>query len=374
MPHATTAYAVVGDDAVLALTQVQLRDLQPEDAELQVICCGVCHSDVHQVKSEWKSIKKNRPLVPGHEIVARVVRAGPKSVVKPGQRVGVGTLVGCCLQCQACKQGEESYCTKAVDTYNGVHAATGMRCHGGFAERMVVDSRFCFPIPDALPSETAAPMLCAGITVYSPLRRWCTPQSAVAIVGIGGLGHLALQFARALDINVVCAVTTSKDKDAAARSFGATDVLVSSSKEEMNKHAFMYDFVLVTVSSDLPWASYLRLLKTGGRLCLVGLPPSGEMKLNPFALTGRRLSVCGSNTGGLQETKDMLELAAKKRVRTATERLPLYACLPSNHNPLTHSPAICRSAEGANEAVRRVDKNLPRFRCVMVASGEAAQL
>jgi D-arabinose 1-dehydrogenase-like Zn-dependent alcohol dehydrogenase len=220
---------------------------------------------------------------------------------------------------------------------------------------MVVDSRFVFVIPDALPSATAAPMLCAGITVYSPLRRWCTPSSQVAVVGIGGLGHLALQFARALDIITIAAVTTSADKAAAARSFGATEVIVSSSKEDMNKGAFKYDFCLVTVSADLPWAAYLRLLKTGGRLCLVGLPPSGEMKLNPFALTGRRLSVCGSNTGGLKETQDMLELAAARGVRTATELLPL-------------------SAEGANEAVRRVEQNLPRFRCVMVAPSGGPQL
>jgi len=178
----TRAFAVVDDRPVLSETTVTLRPLQAADVELKVLCCGVCHSDIHQIKSEWKGIKKNRPLVPGHEIVGRVVRAGPKAVnVKPGMRVGVGTLVGCCFECEACNSGAESYCPKAVDTYNGTHVGTGMRCHGGFSETMIVDSRFCFPIPDSLPSETAAPMLCAGITVYSPLKRWCTPSSAVAI-------------------------------------------------------------------------------------------------------------------------------------------------------------------------------------------------
>jgi len=326
--------------------------LQPDDVVLRVVASGVCHSDVHQIKSEWKGVGKARPLVPGHEIIGVVTRAGERSVVKPGMRVGVGTLVGCCFTCESCKAGEESYCPKGVDTYTGVHAATGIRTHGGFAEQVVVDSRFCFAIPDSLPSETAAPMLCAGITVYSPLRRWCTPQSAVAIVGIGGLGHLALQFARALGMSKVAAITTSKDKADAAMKFGATDVIVSSSKADMKRFYRAFDFLLVTVSSDLPWSDYLRLLRTGGRLCLVGLPPSGKLTLVPFEIVGRRLSVCGSNTGGLREISEMLDLAARASVRTQVELLPL-------------------SAEGANEAVHRVEANTPRFRCVMVPKANA---
>jgi D-arabinose 1-dehydrogenase-like Zn-dependent alcohol dehydrogenase len=279
--------------------------------------------------------------------VGIVVRKGEKARHELGQRVAVGTLVGCCFECESCKLGEENYCRGAVDTYTGTHKATNMRTHGGFAEGMVVDSRFAFAIPESLPTTTAAPLMCAGATVFSPLKRCCKPSDSIAIVGIGGLGHFALQFARAMNIKNICAVTTSADKAATAKSFGATDILVSTDKADMKRKAGAFNFMLVTVSADLPWQDYLRLLKVGGHLCLVGLPSSGEIKLNTFQVVGKRLMVSGSNTATLSEIQEMLDLAGEAKIRAAVELLPL-------------------SADGANEAVRRVMKNTPRYRCVLV--------
>jgi D-arabinose 1-dehydrogenase-like Zn-dependent alcohol dehydrogenase len=303
-----------------------------------------CHSDCHRLYNEWSNTP--RPLVPGHEIVGIVVRRGDKARYNVGERVSVGTIVGCCFQCEACKNGEESYCRYAIDTYVGTHVATKTRCHGGFAEGMVVDSRFAFKVPESLPSSTCAPLMCAGATVFSPLKRYCKPTHSIGVVGIGGLGHFALQFARALQIKEIVALTGSADKGPAARSFGATDVLVTSDKAAMKKRAGTLDFMLVTVSADLNWLDYNRLLKVGGHMCLVGLPPN-DIKLNPFQLTSKRLSFSGSNTASIAETKEMLELAAEYKIRAAVELLPL-------------------SADGCNEAVRRIMKNTPRYRCVMV--------
>jgi D-arabinose 1-dehydrogenase-like Zn-dependent alcohol dehydrogenase len=294
--------------------------------------------------NEWKD--SPRPIVPGHEIVGVVIKRGDEAIHQLGDRVAVGTLVGCCMKCDSCILGEENYCRQAVDTYTGTHVATKSRTHGGFAEGMVVDSRFAFKVPDSLPSTTCAPLMCAGATTFSPLHRYCKPTDTVGIVGIGGLGHFALQFARALKIKEIVAVTTTADKAPAAMKFGATHVLVSSDKEQMKKRAGSLDFLLVTVSADLPWQDYIRLLKVGGHLCLVGLPPA-ELKLNPFQLTAKRISVSGSNTASLGEIREMLALAAESGVRAAVELLPL-------------------TSDGANEGVRRVMKNTPRYRCVMV--------
>lgn len=274
------------------------------------------------------------------------MRKGDKAVHELGDRVAVGTLVGCCMECVSCKQGEENYCRHAVDTYTGVHVKTKTRTHGGFAEGMVVDSRFAFKVPDALPSTTCAPLMCAGATVFSPINRYCKSTDAVGVVGIGGLGHFALQFAKAFGISEIVALTTSSDKAAAAKSFGATEVLVTTDKSAMKKRAGSLDFLLVTVSADLPWQEYVRLLKVGGRLCLVGLPPT-DMKLNPFQLTAKRISVSGSNTASPKEIQQMLQVAAASNIKAAVELLPL-------------------SADGANEAVKRVMKNTPRYRCVLV--------
>jgi uncharacterized zinc-type alcohol dehydrogenase-like protein len=347
-PDSIRAIAAVGEqDSTVKSWKYTPRPLQPEDIDIRIVACGVCHSDLHQVKKEWKQVKQQRPLVPGHEIVGIVIRAGPKSIHKIGTRVAVGTCVGSCSTCELCKRGEENYCAKAVETYNGIHPATKTVTRGGFAERMIVDSRFAFQVPDSLPTTTAAPLMCAGATVYSPLKKYTNKESRVGIVGIGGLGHLGLQFARALGVKLVVAITTSSDKEKAAKSFGAHSVLVSTNVEQMKQANGSFDFLLVTVSADLKWADYLRLLTVDGRLCLVGLPPSGEMKLNPFALTGKRISVSGSNTAGMKDTREMLDLAAKAKIRVAVELLPL-------------------NEQGANEALRRVDQNLPRYRCVLV--------
>ena len=353
MADSIRAFAAVGatDDFCTAWAY-EPRALQPEDVDIRVVACGVCHSDVHQCKREWKGAKQQRPLVPGHEIVGVVVRAGAKARHSVGDRVAVGTCVGSCGACEQCLSGEENYCRDAVDTYTGTHVATKSRTHGGFAERVVVDSRFAFAVPPQIPSTTAAPLMCAGVTVFAPLHRLITPGlTTVGIVGIGGLGHLGLQFARALGAKRVTAITSTANKNDAAKAFGAHDVLVSSDRDAMGKAGNSFDVLLVTVSGDLSWGSYLRLLRVGGTLCLVGLSPSGEMKINPFAITGKRLRVEGSNTGGSKDVHAMFAVAAQHNVRVAVELLPL-------------------SVDGANEALARVAKSTPRFRCVMVPGGK----
>ena len=347
MADTIKALAAVGEkDEFVSNWEYEPRPLQPDDVDVRITAAGVCHSDLHQVKKEWKGVKQTRPMVPGHEIVGVVIRAGPNARHKVGTRVAVGTIVGSCGKCDMCNQQDEVYCTKVVDTYQGTHAATKTRCHGGFAERVIVDSKFAYQVPADLPSTTAAPLMCAGVTVYAPLKRHFTPGATVGVVGIGGLGHFALQFARALGYARVVALSTSADKAAAAKSFGAHDVLVTTDRAQMGPAGNSFDLLLVTVSADLSWGAYLRLLKVGGTLCLVGLPPS-DMKINPFALLGRRVNLTGSSTGGTKITAEMLQVAAQHKVRAAVELLPL-------------------DAKGANEAFDRISKNLPRYRCVLI--------
>ena len=327
------------------------RALQPNDVEIRITASGVCHSDLHQILQEWGPNEAKRPIVPGHEIVGYVVRAGPQATHKVGDRVAVGTGVGSCGQCEECSKGDESYCPEWVDTYMGVHKATGTRTHGGYADRVVVDSKFVFAVPPALPSTTAAPLMCAGITVYQPLKRHFKENAAVGVVGIGGLGHLALQFARALGYKRIVALTTSKDKGEASKKFGAQEYIVLSAEDDIKKHARSLDVMLVTASGDLNWKDLASLMKVAGMMCMVGLPASREVRLPISSYIMKRLEFSGSLTGGTAMTPEMLQVAALHKVRVAVELYPLEAA-------------------GANAALDRVAANLARFRCVLVPSSE----
>jgi len=316
------------------------------------------HSDLHQILQEWGNNEAKRPFVPGHEIVGLVVRVGNVAAnsFRVNERVAVGTIVGSCGTCEQCSHGEESYCCELVDTYMGTHKATGERTYGGFAERIVVDYRFVYRLPESLPSTTAAPLMCAGITVYQPLVRHFRKGASIGVVGIGGLGHLALQFARALGYGRVVAITTTKSKGESAHEFGAQDVIVSSDPSAFKAAAQTLDVLLVTASADLPWEDYARLLKVGGELCLVGVPPSGKVTLPTSRFLHCRLSFSGSLAGGTKLTRAMLETATKHRVRVAVELYPL-------------------DAKGANEALERLHSNNARFRCVLMPESmlDAAQ-
>jgi len=276
------------------------------------------------------------------------MRVGDRAAAKfrVNERVAVGTIVGSCGACDQCAVGEEIYCADWVDTYMGTHK-TGARTYGGYAERVVVDAKFVFKVPESLPSSTVAPLMCAGITVYQPLIRHFRPGASVGVVGIGGLGHLALQFARAIGYQRVVAITSTAQKGEAARQFGAQDVIVNLDTNALQAATRSLDLVLITATADLPWAEYVGMLKVAGVLCLVGAPPSGKVTLPSTPFLFGRLVFAGSLTGGTKMTVDMLEVAAKHNVRVAVELLPL-------------------DAKGANEALDRVSRGVARFRCVLV--------
>jgi len=286
--------------------------LGPHDIEIRISHCGICHSDVHLVDDDWGMSRF--PLVPGHEIVGTVEALGGEvRHLKAGERVGVGWQRGACLACEACGNGDEHLCPQ--------NQATCVGHHGGFADRIRVDGRFAFPVPAALSSESAAPLLCGGITVYSPLRRLATPSMRVGIVGIGGLGHLALQFARAMGCEVT-AISTSPDKEKEARGFGAHRFLATREPKALASAAGSLDFVLSTVFVAQDWTALLHTLRPNGTLCLVGLP--GEPLAVPamvLALAQRRLT--GSIIGGRPAIREMLEFAARHGVAAKTQLRPL---------------------------------------------------
>jgi len=291
--------------------------LGPNDVEIRISHCGICHTDVHLVDGDWGI--GSYPMVPGHEIVGTVAALGAQARhLTAGQRVGVGWQRGACLECDACASGEENLCANEV--------ATCVDHHGGFAERIRVDGRFAFPIQEALASEQAAPMLCGGITVYAPLRRYARPAARVGVVGIGGLGHLALQFARAMGSEVT-AFSASPDKEAEAHAFGAHRFVLTREAKSWRSAAGSLDFVLSTVFLPLDAEVLLRTLRPNGVLCFVGVPDQ-PLRLDVGSMLGRQLSVTTSAIGGRAAIREMLEFAArhgvapKVQVRRSPRRTP----------------------------------------------------
>jgi uncharacterized zinc-type alcohol dehydrogenase-like protein len=312
----------------------QPRPLGPGDVEISISHCGVCHSDLHLVNDDWRM--SQYPLVPGHEIVGTVAQVG--SAVRglaPGQRVGVGWQSGSCGTCEWCERGEENLCAAAQ--------ATCLPGPGGFADRIRVSARFALPIPEALPSRDAAPLLCGGVTVYTPLREHgIGAHSRVGIIGVGGLGHLALQFARALGAEVT-AFSTSPDKEAEARAMGAHRFVTTREASALNAVRGSFDFILSTVTADLPWLDYMRALRPRGTLCFVGAPPSA-ISLPAFSLIGGNKKVSGSTIGSPSLIREMLVVAARNTVRARTEAFPL---------------------QDVNTAIGRVARNEVRYRAVL---------
>lgn len=331
---AIRAYAAMKAGGNLGEFSYEPKELGPFDIEISINHCGVCHSDVHLVQNDWQM--SEYPLVPGHEIIGTISAKGDLvQELDTGQRVGIGWQRGACLQCRWCLSGQENLCPH--------QQATCVGNHGGFAEAIRIDSRFVYPIPDRLPSESTGPLLCAGITVFSPMRHYrIEPPMKVGVIGIGGLGHLAVQYARAFGCEVT-AFTSSPEKEREIMEFGAGRVVDSTDTGELEKMADTQDFILSTVYVNLDWSAYLNVLSPNGTLCIVGAPDK-PVSLPAFPLVIGQKRVGGSVIGGRHMMREMLEFSARHSILPKIERLPM---------------------DRVNDALARVEKGEARYRIVL---------
>jgi uncharacterized zinc-type alcohol dehydrogenase-like protein len=316
------AYAAHNATTPLAPFTIARRAPGPHDVQIQILFCGVCHSDLHAVRNEWESdMPTIYPIVPGHEIVGRVTKAGHAvTKFKEGDLAAVGCMVDSCRTCDACRAGLEIYCEKGevVLTYNGPDKHLGGVTYGGYSESIVVDEHFVLRVPKNLDLAGTAPLLCAGITTYSPLRHWNVSKGKkVGIVGLGGLGHMGLKFAHAFGAHTVL-FTTSANKTADARRLGADEVVISKNADEMQKHAGSFDFILDAVSANHDLNAYLSLLKRDGTLTLVGAPQQ-PLPVSAFQLLTKRRSLAGSAIGGIKETQEMLDFCGQHNITSDVE-------------------------------------------------------
>ncbi len=304
--YSVKAYSAAAAAAPLAPASIPRREPTDRDVQLEILYCGVCHSDLHFARNEWHFTQY--PAVPGHEIVGRVTKVGPKvTKFKPGDIAGVGCLVDADLDCPYCRRGLEQFSPSMVMTYGSMDKHLGLPTYGGYSEGIVVDEHFVLRIPANLELAAVAPLLCAGITTYSPLRRAkIGPGKKVGVVGLGGLGHMGVKFARAFGARVVVFTTSPAKRDDALR-LGAHEVVVSTNADEMAKHAGSFDFILDCVSADHDLNTYLGQLAPDGNLTLVGAPEK-PIPVASFALIMGRKSLSGSLIGGLPETQEMLDL------------------------------------------------------------------
>lgn len=305
----TAAYAVHSPTDPLVPWSFDRQEPNAHEVLIEIDYCGVCHSDIHFARNEWGfSIY---PMVPGHEIVGHVRRVGSEvSRWKVGDRVGVGCMVGSCRSCAACREGEEQYCEKgSLFTYNG-QAPDGSITYGGYSTQITVAEDFVVRIPDSLPMDAAAPLLCAGITTYSPLRHFgVVPGMKVAVLGLGGLGHMGVKFAKAMGADVTV-LSQSERKRADAMSMGADDFLAMNAEGVFEENAFRFDFLLNTVSAPHDYNAYLNLLKRDGRMVLVGVPPE-PTPVAAMPLIFARRSISGSLIGGIRQTQEMLDFCGE---------------------------------------------------------------
>ena len=315
-----TGYASRDAQAPLAPFTFDRRDAGPNDVELDVLFCGVCQSDLHQVRNEWQYTLY--PCVPGHEIVGRVKRVGAQvQGFKVGDLAGVGCMVDSCRECASCREGLEQYCVPGFTaTYNGREKRTGRHTFGGYSSRVVVDRDFVLRVPENLDPAGVAPLLCAGITTYSPLRRWKVgPSQKVGIAGLGGLGHMGVKLAHAMGAHVV-ALTTSPGKEADARRLGADEVVVTRDPEALASHGESFDFILDTVAADHDINAYMALLKRDATLVQVGAPEK-PLAMNAFSVIWRRRNFAGSLIGGIAETQEMLDSCGQHGITADIEMI-----------------------------------------------------
>ncbi|MCQ8182749.1 NAD(P)-dependent alcohol dehydrogenase [Methylomonas sp. SURF-1] len=315
-------YAAYNSLTPLRSFQFERRTPGARDVLIEILYCGVCHSDLHQARNEWNG--SSFPIVPGHEIVGRVTEVGAEvSAFRPGDRVGVGCMVDACRSCPDCLDHQEQFCENAVFTYNSPDPHTGKMTYGGYSNQIVVDQDFVLRVPPALDLAATAPLLCAGITTYSPLRRWRIDAGhRVGIVGLGGLGHMGLKFAKAFSAEAVL-FTTSPDKEADARRLGADDVVVSSDPDAMRGYQKRFDFILNTVAASHDLDPYLALLKRDGVMCLVGVPEKPHPAPNIGNLIFQRRVLAGSLIGGIRETQEMLDFCAERGIVSDIELIPM---------------------------------------------------
>ncbi|WP_040014495.1 NAD(P)-dependent alcohol dehydrogenase [Dermacoccus sp. Ellin185] len=345
MTTTVACYQAVAADKPLEPGTVERRDLRPDDIRIEIEFAGICHSDIHTVRGEWGKV--NYPMVTGHEIVGRVAEIGSDvTEFKVGDRAGVGCLVDSCRECEWCKKGEENNCPNAVGTYNGIDRHDGRPTAGGYSQAIVVSEAFALHIPEKLDAAAVTPLLCAGITTYSPLRTWgVTEGSKVAVVGMGGLGHVAVKLAKAMGAEVtVISQTRSKEED--GRKYGATEwIATKENPDALKEHKGQFDVIINTVSAHIDVRAYMATLRPHGAMVLLGLPTEA-LEVNAGNLIGGRKSLTGSNIGGIRETQEMLDFCAEHGVTAEIELI---------------------NADQINEAYDRVVNSDVRYRFVIDA-------
>ncbi len=318
----TKAYAAFNAIDPLKPHKINRREVQTKDVLIKIEYCGVCHSDIHTVKSDWGAT--NYPAVPGHEIVGRVEQIGAEvTKFKIGDLVGVGCLVESCQSCYSCNEGLEQYCENgSTGTYNSTRSKYGGVTYGGYSEKIVVEEDFVLHIPNNLPLANVAPLLCAGITTWSPLKHWNIKKGdKVGVIGLGGLGHMGVKFAKAMGAYVVM-ITTSESKGADALKLGANEVLFSTDSEQMKKHLYSFDFLLNTIPVNHDMNPYILLLKLDKTMCIVGaIEPISN--IHGGLLINKRRNIAGSLIGGIKETQEMLDFCGEHNIVSDVEIIPM---------------------------------------------------
>ena len=316
-------FAAVGADKPLKLYEFDRRELRPHDIEFDILYCGVCHSDVHMARNEWGM--SVYPVVPGHELVGRVSRVGTEvTKFKVGDIAGVGCFVDSCRECDACVAGLEQYCERGMlQTYNAIDPKDGMTIQGGYSQVEVVDENYALHIPASIDPAKAAPLLCAGITTFSPLRHWHVGAGhKVGIVGVGGLGHMAVQYAKSFGAQVHM-ITTTPGKAADVGKLGADGVIIATDAEAMKAQAGSFDFLLSTIPQSHDLQMYLNLLKRDGTYIIVGALEQIEPGVNGMMIAARRQSIVGSMIGGIAETQEMLDYSAEHHIAPEIELIKI---------------------------------------------------
>jgi len=339
----TKAYAAFSATTPLAPFQFDRRELRPDDVQIEILYCGVCHSDLHQARNEWGNAMY--PMVPGHEIVGKVARVGTNvKNFKVGELAGVGVMIDSCRTCKNCQDGLEQYCAEGMTgTYNAFERDGKTIAHGGYSSQIVTDQKYVLHISEKLDLKAVAPLLCAGITTYSPLRYAKVGKGTkVGIIGLGGLGHMGLKFAASFGAEVTL-ISSSASKEKDAKRLGAHNFLLSSDVKEMKKHSSYFDVLLNTVSANHDYSPNLKLLDLNGTMLIVGIPAQAPV-VRPFDILTNRRSITGSSIGGIKETQEMLDYCAEKNIVSDVELI---------------------SIQEINAAYDRMTKNDVRYRFVI---------